>query len=236
MKIKEQFEKSANSYEVNSKVQFFGAKHIVNELKSPIGNIADLGCGSGRVYKELTNSSYIYNRFYAIDFAKNMLNLHPKGKNVELIEGDFNSSDTFKHLESLNLDTIVSASALQWAKNLDATLSACAKCAKEGVFLIFSSNTFKSLHECGEIDSPIYSKDDIIKSFKKSYNAKKIEQFNYNLEFNTTLEMLSYIKKSGVSGGLNIGYKKIKHIIDNYPLNYLEFETILLVGDSITKD
>jgi len=41
--------------------------------------------------------------------------------------------------------------------------------------------------------------------------------------------MFKYIKKSGVSGGeKKLSYKEIKKLINNYPLNYLEFEILVL--------
>ena len=229
MRIKEQFEKSANSYEDYSKVQLFGAKTLIKELQPSLNTIIDLGCGSGRVYKELIKSGISFNKFIGVDFAKSMLNLHPKGKNVELIRADFNDSKLFK---SLRADVIVSASALQWAKDLNQTFKDCANSAKMGYFYIFSANTFKSLHKTIDIKSPIYTKEEILSSFNSSYNLLKYKEFNYNLKFNTPLEMLKYIKRSGVSGGLNIGYKKTKYLLEHYPLDYLEFETLLLVGES----
>jgi len=41
--------------------------------------------------------------------------------------------------------------------------------------------------------------------------------------------MLRYIKKSGVSGGRNLlTYKQTKKLMDEYPLNYLEFEVVYI--------
>jgi malonyl-CoA O-methyltransferase len=41
--------------------------------------------------------------------------------------------------------------------------------------------------------------------------------------------MLRYIKKSGVSGGQKkLSLKEIRKLLKNYPLNYLEFESITL--------
>ena len=232
MKIKEQFDKSALSYEKYSKIQSLGAKILVDELKSPINTIIDLGCGSGRVYKELLNKNIEFNSFYGIDFSQKMLNLHPKSKNVELIVGDFNKIELFDKLKSLKADILLSASALQWAKDLDFTFRECSKSAKMGYFFIFSSKTFNTLHKTIGINSPIWDKEEIIASFKRYYKPKKIKKLNHNVEFSNTLEMLRYIKKSGVSGGLNLSYKKMKYLLKNYPLNYLEFETLLLIGSS----
>jgi malonyl-CoA O-methyltransferase len=43
--------------------------------------------------------------------------------------------------------------------------------------------------------------------------------------------MLRYIKQSGVSGGKRqLSYKDIKNLLDNYPLDYLEFEVLFIWG------
>jgi len=232
MKIKKEFDKSANSYSNYSKVQAIGAKLLVKEVGKDIGNIADIGCGSGRVYKNIRENSIYFNRFYGIDFSKEMLKLHPKEPNIELMVGDFNTISLFKKLEKLELDTIISSSALQWAKNLEWSLRECSKVANRGYFFIFTSKTFKSIHKIAKINSPIYPKESAIEAFTKSFKPNKIELLEYKLEFNNTLEMLRYIQKSGVSAGVNLSYKKMKKILDEYPLDYLEFETLLLTGDS----
>ena len=52
---------------------------------------------------------------------------------------------------------------------------------------------------------------------------------NYKLEFEDTREMFKYIKKSGVSGSRNeLSYKQIKALMEQYPLNYLEFEVVFI--------
>jgi len=233
MRIEEQFSRYAKSYLKYSIVQENGAKILINALPKNLGNVVDLGCGNGRLYKHLSKNSIYFDRFYGVDFSKEMLKMHPKASNIELLVGDFNKNNIFEKLKRLNINYIFSASALQWAKDLDFTLSGCSKVAPFGAFFIFSSGTFKSLHNFVNVTSPIHSKDEIKKSFEKYYKAFKIEDYNFKLKFNSNLEMLRYIKKSGVSGGkMQLSYKEIKNLIDNYPLNYLEFETVLLIGES----
>ena len=232
MRIKEQFKKCAKSYEEYSKIQQFGVKALVDEIKVAPKSIIDLGCGSGRVYKELIDKRVEFKEFYGIDFAKEMLSLHPKESRVKLICADFNQDNTFN---SLSADILISASALQWAKDINLTMNNCSKVANYGYFFIFTSNTFKSLHKLAEIDSPIYSKERVIKAFCANYKENKIKEFNFKLKYESTIELLRYIQKSGVSGGLNIGYRKMKYILDNYKLNYLEFEALLLTGESLDR-
>jgi malonyl-CoA O-methyltransferase len=41
--------------------------------------------------------------------------------------------------------------------------------------------------------------------------------------------MFRYIQKSGVGGGeRKLGYKKMKRLMEEYPLDYLEFEVLFV--------
>ncbi len=233
MRIEEQFSRYAKSYLKYSIVQQKGSEILTKHLPKNLKVVADLGCGNGRLFKEIKKSKKEFKKFYGIDFSKEMLKLHPKDVNVELIVGDFNSIKLFDKLKNLNLDYLISASALQWAKDLDFTLQKCSKVAPKGAFFIFTSGTFKSLHQCANIKSPIYTKEEVLTTFNRYYKNLTINRYNFRLKFNNTLQMLRYIKKSGVSGGkMHLSYKEIKQLINKYHLDYLEFETFLLIGDS----
>jgi len=48
--------------------------------------------------------------------------------------------------------------------------------------------------------------------------------------------MFRYIKKSGVSGGeKQLNYQQMKRLMENYPLNYLEFEVLFVEATSLAK-
>ena len=233
-RIRAQFSKNAKSYDKYSIIQSYGVEILLNFLPTTLGTVLDLGCGSGRVYKQLQKSQKSFNKFYGVDFSKEMLNLHPKKSNICLKIGDFNLPQTFEYFKDKKIDTLISASALQWADSLEWTLKECAKIAPLGAFFIFNSNTFKTLHKCAKLKSPIYNQKEIESAFLKHYKPIKIEQYNFNLKFDSVLEMLRYIKKSGVSGGeMNLSYLEVKRVIREYPLNYLEFEASILIGDSL---
>jgi len=233
MKIVKQFNKNANSYKNHSIIQEIGANSLIKELPSSLGNILDLGSGDGRVYKKLLNLKKEFNNFYAFDFSHEMLKKHPKATNCTLLIGDFNSKEQFKRLQTLNIDRVVSSSALQWAKSLNSLFVGCSSVAKFGAFFIFTAGTFKSLHNFLNIKSPIHSANSVESAFLNSYKAKKIEKKVFILEFRDNLEMLRYIKKSGVSGGgFNLSYKELNRVLKEYPKSILEFETMLLIGES----
>ena len=232
MKVKEQFNKYAKHYPHRSVIQQRGAEIVVDSLPESLGTVIDLGCGSGRLFKLLQNRSLKFNRFYGVDFAESMLSLHPKGDNIELLIGDFNQASTFERLQKLNADTLLSASALQWAKDIEFTFNSAAKTAPFGAFFLFSSGTFKTIHKIAGVHSPIHSYTALESAFLKSYRALKIEQFHFELPFPSTLEMLRYIQESGVSGKLMLPYRALKRVLREYPYNYLEFETALFIGES----
>lgn len=234
MQIKEQFSRYAKNYHKYSKIQQDGAELLVNNLPKRIGTILDIGCGSGRIFNILHNKKIKFSKFYGVDFSAKMLQLHPTGKNIQLLMADFNSNDFNKLFNDNSIDIAISSSALQWANNIDNTFKKISQMAPKGAFFIFTSGTFKSLHDTAKVKSPIHNKKDILSTFNNYYKESKIEHLSFKLEFNNTLDMLRYIKKSGVSGGgFGLKYKEIKKVIKAYKLNYLEFEAVLLIGDSI---
>ena len=233
MRVKEQFNKYANHYQNRSIIQQKGAQILVHSLPKSLGTVIDLGCGSGRVLKLLQKHSLSYDKFYGVDFAHSMLSLHPKGDNIELLIGDFNQADTFQKLKRLNANTLLSASALQWAKDIDFSFASTARIAPFGAFFLFSSGTFQTIHKIAGVSSPIHSYSDLEKAFLKSYKPYKIEQYHFKLPFSSTLEMLRYIQESGVSGNLMLPYKALKRVLSEYPYDYLEFETALFIGERL---
>ena len=236
MKIREQFSRNAKNYQKYSKIQQEGAELLINNLPEKIDTILDIGCGSGRIFNTLSSKKILFSKFYGIDFSTEMLQQHPTGDNIKLDIADFNSKDFTKYYNTCSIDIAISSSALQWADNIEKTLNTISKIAPKGAFFIFTSGTFKSLHKIVKAKSPIHDKKDVLSAFLKSYNSLKIEHFNFKLEFDDTLEMLRYIKKSGVSGGgFGLKYKEIKRVLKEYKLNYLEFEALLLIGNSKWK-
>ena len=216
MKIKKEFSKYANEY---SKLNFI-QKKIILEVAKYLDNksILDLGCGNGALLEFVKPKNYI-----GIDFSEEMLKLHPL---KEVYNFDFNTTLCWDFIQKQNFDILVSLSALQWAKDLEFIFHNIKKLNKNFILAIFTSNTFKTLHKSLNITSPIHSKETILE--KSKILQPKIEIKHYELNFHSSLELLRYIKKSGVSGGEKraslINLKKIL----NSDLKTLEFEVIFL--------
>ena len=229
----EEFSRFAYSYNTYNIIQ----KEVVKELISKIERqtyktIIDIGSGSGAVYDRILAEEINHNTFVALDASEKMLALHPKNPKIKIINADFNQAFVDKVMKEDLF--VISSSALQWSKDLDYTFSQLAKIGSKAYFSIFTANTFKTLHQTADIKSPIYQveflKSSIDKYYKANYEIKR-----YQLAFESTHAMLSYIQKSGVNAGENqLSYKQVKRLMQEYPLKYLEFEVLFVEGVSLT--
>ncbi len=227
MKISSEFSKHAFEYNNHNVIQNKVIRKLLSCINQKPKNILDLGCGNGALCRAI---DWDYNHFTGVDFAPGMLELHPKSKKTEAIYGDFNDKTLFDNLLTYQYDYIFSASALQWAENLDEVFKSIQKFNAPIALAIFTSNTFKSINETASINSLLRSADEIDKIQKKYFNTN-FEVINYKLEFESTRDIFRYIKKSGVSGSRKIlNYKESKKLFNEYPLNYLEFEVVFITS------
>ncbi len=224
MKVSQEFSKYARSYKTYNIIQNKVIKHLLSKLSDLVHkphNILDIGCGNGSLCEMI---DWEYEHFTGVDFAPGMLELHPKSEKIECIYGDFNNDTLFETLLTYNYDFIFSASALQWADDLQKVLANIKALDAPVALAIFTSGTFKTLNETANLN-PLLKSAEYIQELQKQYFDINFEVVKYSLEFENTHDMLRYIKKSGVSGSRGVlSYKQTKELITNYPLNYLEFE------------
>ena len=229
-----EFSRFAHTYDSYNQIQQKVAKSLVASITTEhYKRIIDIGCGSGSVYQNLKIEDKLVEEFIALDSSEDMLSIHPKGTNIKRICTDFDSEDAFDTMIELSDTLLVSASALQWSKDLDILFSRLSQLSEYAYFAIFTANTFKTLHTVASLNSPIYSTDILQEQINKYFHAS-YEVQNYQLEFESVKEMFRYIKKSGVSGGeKKLSYKEIKSLMDEYPLKYLEFEVLFVKATSL---
>ena len=227
MKISSEFSKYAAHYGSHNVIQSRVAEYLLQKLSCEPQNILDLGCGSGALCEMIT---WEYQKFTGIDFAPGMLDLHPKSEKIDSLYGDFNDKTLFKKLSSIKYDYIFSASALQWAEDLDDVFKSIREFNTSVSFAIFTANTFKTLNETAVLQPLLRTADEVYELQKKYFDAE-FEIVNYKLEFESTREMFRYIKQSGVSGSRKVlDYKQTKKLMNDYPLNYLEFEVVFITS------
>jgi len=226
MKVSSEFSKYAQHYGSYNVVQNMVADRLLSNVKSKPQTILDLGCGSGALVKKI---DWDYKHFIGIDFAKGMLELHPKADNIECFFGDFNDDELFKELSPYKFDYILSASALQWADDLGSVFAALQKFNAPFALAIFTANTFKTLNETAGLEPLLRSSQEIEALAKEHFNSYEMEIVEYRLEFASTQEIFRYIKRSGVSGSRALlSYKETKRLMREYPTNSLEFEVAFI--------
>ena len=161
-----------------------------------------------------------------------MCEIHPKAENLEVKCLDFDGEELREILKLNNFDCIVAPSSLQWSKDFEALIKRCSQNTKNIFLAIFTSNTFRTIHDICEIESPIRSADFYCNILKKYLNIT-VEVKKYELKFESKKDMFEYIKRSGVSGGeKKLDFAKAKRLYKEYPLDYLEFEVLFITSFS----
>jgi len=232
-RIAQEFSRFAGTYSQYNRIQVRVAKKLVSMLpRQRYGSILDLGSGRGEVCRHLEEQQIAFEQLTALDISPEMLALHPDASNISKIRGDFNSPQAMTSLLRKDYDLLISASALQWSSDLDATFAMLAPLVEQHYYAIFTSGTFRSLHRCAGVESPIYSTEVLKRSISCYYDAT-FETLHYTLHFDSVRKMLRYIKESGTSGGdRRLNYTQTKYLLENYPLDYLEFEVLFVSSKS----
>jgi malonyl-CoA O-methyltransferase len=217
-----QFSKSSNKYDENSFLQKKIAEKLVKDIDKKYQKIVDLGAGTGNIINLI---NWNYQKFLAVDLSKKMLDLHKKNKNIFLLNKSFDDDEVFRIIQNEKYDLLISSSALQWSQNFSKVCENIRKLNISVFLAIFSSETFKELHEYFHIKSPILKNETILKNCKNFHSSF----FQGKINFSSSKELLQYIKNSGVSGGisqLNPGI--LKQFIKDNNLTQLSFEVIFL--------
>jgi malonyl-CoA O-methyltransferase len=230
MKIQREFSQNARAYDEVNIIQKKVVKRLISKIMDTPASMLDIGCGNGTVFKQI---DWKLEHFVGMDFAEGMLALHPKKTSVTLLQRDFNDPQAFDDIKGQDFDRIVSASALQWAKDLDATLSSIAALHTPVSLAIFTSDTFKTLYRVAGLEPILRDRETVTTLLHKHFGGE-VEILRYTLAFDSVREMFRYMKKSGVGAGRNVlGYCEMKHIMQNYPLDHLEYEIVLLHQDHV---
>jgi malonyl-CoA O-methyltransferase len=223
---KKEFSRFADDYKAKNIIQKDVARELLDHLKNDHSTILELGCGHGEIY---SNYNLDYKSYKAVDISSKMCDLHPKGDKLVVDVADFDIDDIFCD----KYDLIISSSALQWSKDIDTLMHKISQATSNIAFAIFTSNTFKSIHNIANISSPIYNKETLIEAITKYFDVEYYTK-EYKLEFESNKDMFRYIKSSGVSGGTKrLSIADTKKLIREYPLSYLEFEVIYFISKEL---
>lgn len=228
MKVHREFSKHAAVYGERNVIQREVAQKLLSLTHDTPRRILDLGCGSGTLFSYL---NWEFDYFVGVDFSSQMLSFHPRNAKIELLEGNFNDPLMFEAFRNQTFDRIYSASALQWGSDLKCIFEQLRSLNTPLSLALFTSGTFKSLHECAQLPPLLRSADEVIGLAEEYFDAS-YDIATYTLSFDSVREMFRYIKRSGVSGGeKRLSVSEMKRLMENYPLTYLEFEVVFITTE-----
>jgi malonyl-CoA O-methyltransferase len=161
-----------------------------------------------------------------------MLALHPGDERVSKICTDFDDDSFFETLPQKNYELIISSSSLQWSRDIDRLLGGLSRIGESCALAVFTSATFGALHEFTGLKSPVCERKTIEESIRKQLGAE-CGVSDYRMYFESTREMLRYIKRSGTSGGMKkLSYSELRRVISLYPHDFLDFEVLFASTES----
>jgi len=223
--IKE-FSRHAHTYDEHTLVQKEVARYLVSCIQGAPQTILDLGCGSGEVFRNITWS---IRHFIGVDSSAGMLLGHPTCKKVSTHCADFEATSWQERLAP-PYDLIISSSALQWSRDIEAMIRFCALTCKQGAFAIFTDKTFETLYECSGLPTFLPNAQKLL-SLYETYFTCKYEIKTFKLFFDDNRALFKSLKKSGVSGGQKrLSITQMRSLMNNYSSNYLEFEVLFVWG------
>lgn len=223
--IKNQFEKSFDTYSKNAVVQQIMAQKLVEKLstiRTEFKNILELGSGTGLLTKELIKEIK-FEKYSANDLVEKS----KKYINDIIPDVIFYSGNALKIKPPKNFNLIISNAMFQWFKNLEKASEHYKNyLEKDGLlaFTTFSKDNFKEIKELCGLSLEYNSLDEITEVLEKDYEILYKEEFKHILKFNNPLELLAHMKNTGVNSltSRHWTFKEVKEFCDKYKKEYPE--------------
>lgn len=198
------FNRCVESYEENAFAQKTIVAKLINLLKNYCpdisGKVLEVGCGTGlltaQLQKEFPACELFVNDLVEAMCSKtaHRCQLTPE----HCIVGDIEQTDFNDRFQ-----LIVSASTFQWLTRLSETFVRLSRCSCQEGFLVFntfSEDNYKELKELTGIGLNYYSMSDMRCLLSDRWEILHTEEGVCRLEFETPIEVLRHIKKTGVNG------------------------------------
>lgn len=236
--VKKQFERSMSDYNKNAIVQdVMAGRMMFNLLKisREYENILEIGTGTGLLTKYIAKDLK-YKYYCGNDIIEKSKNYIKKF----IPETDFICGNAIKIKPEKKFDLIIANAVFQWFENTEKIISKLKSSLKENGFLAFSTFSPENFHEITEIAglSLKYTPKEKICQILNTYGFEILysEEFNKIIEFNTPLEMLVHLKKTGVNSLSDRVWsiKHVKHFCDKYsekyPQTILTYSPIIIIA------
>ncbi|KGN96897.1 malonyl-ACP O-methyltransferase BioC [Porphyromonas crevioricanis] len=232
--IAERFRRALPTYEkyavaqqkISNRLISLAEKYLPTETE--LEQVLEIGCGSGMLTRALLNHYSVY-RYTLNDLypeAFEYLQSNSGGVSFEFICGDAEQLS----FEKSHYDLVISASTIQWFKDLSSFFSQIASAIKPGGYLLLS--TFAPDNLC-ELNSLIGQKlhyhncNELSRMLTSHYEVLEVLQEEIVLHFANPMEVLKHLKYTGVTAteSATPNYwtpKSLKQFIQDYKTRYSE--------------
>lgn len=207
-KIHNNFYKSRFDYEDNAFVQKKMAEHLASLVGTSYANILEIGCGPGTLTKHLYPACTFVN-YYAFDIIGEYKTIFAKKyPNIDFCPYDMDKIEDFYPLCSFDL--IISNAAVQWSFDTKKLIhSLMQRLAPNGILALafFGEHNFQEIKTVFNTGLRYLNTQEI----QEIINRYDCLHFSENLEkvpFDSVLDILRHIKKTGVGGLAHTVLKK----------------------------
>lgn len=225
-----QFDRYALDYSKNRAVQDEVADMLLSMLKpEQYSKIIDIGCGDGAIFERIWQNKE--GLFVGVDASVKMCELHQARGNCSVINADFDAPDfadmTLERFGRFEL--LISSSALQWSSDLSNTIISLSRLSDEFAISMFTDGAFCSFYDFLGLKSFLPSVDMALFALR-AFRVREVKRYKSVKNFENAKEATKYMKRTGVSRGLNaLDYRKVKELYEKGP-SQLEFEAACIVG------
>jgi len=145
-RVARQFSRAAEQYDQAAEVQLDIANHALAMLEAVYADLLDIGCGTGRITRKLTEYA---NRVWAVDLAEGMCQFARQHttRPVNWLVGDAEALP----LADESMDGVFSSMALQWCEPVSTALQQVYRVLKpgsRGVLALLNEGALTELNQC----------------------------------------------------------------------------------------
>ncbi|WP_297596940.1 methyltransferase domain-containing protein [uncultured Cetobacterium sp.] len=211
------FNKQFINYDQNAITQKKVAEKLFSfiDCSKKYQSILELGCGTGVFTKTFYNN---------LNF--NILDLNDIFDTAKYFS-EFSYNKFFiEDMENLKLEKyslVLSSSAFQWVDNFENLIKRISENSPELIFSIYSKGNLIEIFQHFGISLNYLSCSEILTVLNRYYSDIKYETEEFVLKFNSPIDALKHLKKTGVTGFKNSSYsltKSFKSTILTYRVSY----------------
>lgn len=202
--IKERFSKATQTYTEEAVVQKYIAEKMNQIIKDFIPEekrrkVLEIGCGTGlftRIYLKGSTINKLIMNDICDEVEQKLSDI--LGNNISFLPGDAESINL-----PVNMDMIVSCSAIQWFNNPIDFLNGCRERLSDSGVLAISTFAPDNFNEISTVCSSTLNyipEEKIRQSLEKYYDIIYIGEEKIPLYFKSPEDVLKHLKKTGVNG------------------------------------